>query len=85
MMPATVHSRDEEEWRLFEVYEASSAKEHAAASKLLDLHHGLSDPVYLKLLRDLRAIRIECNEDMLAIVAHHATMLMTIQSNDSVC
>jgi hypothetical protein len=50
---------------------ASSAQEHAAASKLLSPHHRLSDPAYMKLLGDLRAIRAECNKDMLAIVAHH--------------
>jgi hypothetical protein len=50
---------------------ASSAQEHAAASKLLSSHHRLSDPAYMKLLGDLRAIRAECNKDMLAIVAHH--------------
>jgi hypothetical protein len=62
--------RDGEECRLYGAYEASSAKEHAAASKLLNPHHGLYDPVYMKLLGDLRAIRMECNEDMLAIIAH---------------
>ena len=70
----TLHTtllRDDEECRLFGAYEASSAKEHAAASKLLNPHHGLSDPAYMKLLGDLRAIRMECNEDMLAIVAHY--------------
>jgi hypothetical protein len=30
----------------------------------------LSDPAYMKLHGDLRAIRLECNEDMLAIIAH---------------
>ena len=70
----TLHTtlpRDDEECRLFGAYEASSAKEHVAASKLLNPHHGLSDPAYMKLLGDLRAIRMECNEDMLAIVAHY--------------
>jgi hypothetical protein len=66
----TQHPRDEEECRLFGAYEASSAKEHAAASKLLNPHHALSHPAYIKLLGDLRAIRTECNEDMLAIAAH---------------
>jgi hypothetical protein len=63
--------QDGEEYRLFGVYEASSAREHAAASKLLNSHHGLSRPAYMKLLRDLRVIRMECNENMLAIVVHH--------------
>lgn len=63
--------RDDEERRLFVVYEAFSAKEHNAATKLLSPRHGLSQADYRKLLGDLRAIRIECNEDMLAIAAHH--------------
>jgi hypothetical protein len=67
----TKHAQDGEECRLFGAYEASSAKEHAAASKLLNPHHGLSDPAYMKLLGDLRAIRMECNGDMLAIIAHY--------------
>jgi len=70
-MPAIALPRDEEEWRLFGAYEASSAKEHAAASKLLNPHHSLSDLAYMKLLGDLRAIRMECNADMLAIIAHY--------------
>ena len=70
----TKHPRDEEERRLFGAYEASSAKEHTAASKLLNPHHSLSHPAYMKLLGDLRAIRTECNEGMLAIAAHHREM-----------
>jgi hypothetical protein len=65
------HLRDEEDYRLFEVYEASCAKEHAAAANLLVQHHSLSNPSYVMLLDDLRAIRTKCNADMLAIVAHH--------------
>ena len=70
----TKHTRDEEESRLFGAYEASSAKEHTAASKLLNPHHSLSHPAYMKLLGDLRAIRTECNDDMLAIAAHRREM-----------
>jgi hypothetical protein len=73
-LSVTLHTtlpRDEEECRLFGVYEASSAREHIAASKLLSSHHSLSNPAYIKLLGDLRAIRAECNGDMLAIEAHH--------------
>jgi hypothetical protein len=70
MTQLTKLSRDDEECRLFGAYEVSSAKEHAAASKLLNPHHGLSDPAYMKLLGDLRAIRMECNGDMLAIIAY---------------
>ncbi len=70
MTQLTKLSQHDEECRLFGAYEVSSAKEQAAASKLLNPHHGLSDPAYMKLLGDLRAIRMECNEDMLAIIAH---------------
>jgi hypothetical protein len=65
------HIRDEEECRLFTVYEVSSAKEHIAASKLLNWHDVFSHPTYRKLLHDLRSIRTECNANMLAITAHH--------------
>jgi hypothetical protein len=67
--------QDNEESRLFGVYEASSAQEHIAASRLLNWHHSLSHPGYVKLLSDLRVIRMACNEDMLAILAHHENML----------
>jgi hypothetical protein len=70
-MTPTKHSRDEEACRLFGKYEASSAKEHIAASKLLIWQGVLSHPAYKKLLHDLRAIRTECNAEMLAIAAHH--------------
>jgi hypothetical protein len=77
-LSVTLHTtlpRDDEECRLFGVYEASSGKEHAAASTLLSSHHSVSHSAYMKLLGDLRAIRAECNEDMLAIAAHHKKML----------
>jgi hypothetical protein len=74
MTQPTKHSRDDEECRLFGVYEASSAKEHTAASRLLNWRHSLSHPAYMKLLGDLRTIRTECNGDMLAIAAHHRKM-----------
>jgi hypothetical protein len=61
-------------WRP-QAYEVSSVKEHAAATKLLNPSHGLSDPAHIKLLGDLRAIRKECNEDMRAIAAHHKKKL----------
>jgi hypothetical protein len=70
----TILPQDKEEYRLFGAYEVSSAKEHASASKLLNPHHGLSDPAYMTLLGELRAIRMECNKDMLAIIAHHKSL-----------
>jgi hypothetical protein len=71
MTQPTKDSRDGEECRLFGLYETASAKEHIAASKLLNPLHDFSDPAYMKLLGDLRAIRMECNHNMLAIAAHH--------------
>jgi hypothetical protein len=79
-MRQTLLPKDKEGERLFALYEASSAKEHTAASRLLTPHHGLSNAACLKLLADLRVIRTECNADMLAIAAHHEKMreLLTV-------
>jgi hypothetical protein len=65
------HARDHEGARLFAVYEASRAKEHSAASQLLYPSSSLPHEKYLKLIGDLRAIRMDCNEKMLALRAHH--------------
>ena len=70
----TLLPRDKEEERLFALYEASSAKEHTAASRLLNSHHGLSKMACTKLLSNLGAVRTKCNADMLAIEAHHEKM-----------
>ena len=48
--------------------------------KLLSPHHGLSQADHRKLLGDLRDIRMECNEDMLAIGAHHKKEVRTPNS-----
>jgi hypothetical protein len=53
------------------VYMRLPVPRSTAASKLLNWHHSLSHPTYMELLGDLRAIRTECNEDMLAITAHY--------------
>jgi hypothetical protein len=73
--------KDKEGERLFALYEASSAKEHNAASRLLNPHHYLSNVSYIELLAELRAIRARCNKDMLAIGVHHDKMqdLLTVQ------
>ena len=76
--------RDEEECRLFGAYEVSSAKEHTAASKLLNPHQSLSRPAYMKQLGDLRDIRMECNEGMLAIAAHHREMQSQVDTPNRV-
>jgi hypothetical protein len=80
VMRQTLLPKDKEGERLFALYEASSAKEHTAASRLLTPHRDLSNAAYLKLLTDLRVIRTECNADMLAIAEHHEKMreLLTV-------
>ena len=67
----TLLPKHKEGERLFALYEASAAKEHTAASRLVNPHRYLSNASYIELLADLRAIRTQCNEDMLAIKAHH--------------
>ena len=63
--------RDDEEYRLLAVYEASCAREHAAAAQLLYPHPNLPHGAYMKLVGDLQTIRKDCNEQMLAVRAHH--------------
>jgi capsule polysaccharide export protein KpsE/RkpR len=66
---------DDEAYRLFALYEASSAKETAATYRLLNLNHRLPHREYMTLLGDLRSMRMECNEQKLAIEAHRTKML----------
>ena len=63
--------RDDEECRLNAVYEASCAREHAAAVHLLYPPANLAHAAYMKLVGDLQTIRKDCNEQMLAVRAHH--------------
>jgi hypothetical protein len=63
--------RDDEEYRLIAVYEASLAKEHAAAVQLLYPSPNLTHRAYMKLVGDLQTIRKDCNEQMLAVRARH--------------
>jgi hypothetical protein len=74
------HARDDEGARLFAVYEASCAKEHSAASQLLYPRRSLAYETYMKLVGDLRTIRTECNEQLLAVRAHHNKMKERIMS-----
>jgi hypothetical protein len=67
--------QDNEECRLFALYEASSDKEIAATYRLLYPSHRLLHPEYTKLVAALRVLRMECNDEMLAILAHHKKML----------
>ena len=66
--------RDDEGTRLFAVYEAFRVKEPATASQLLYPSRRLPDETYMKLIDDLRAIRTDCNDKMLAVRAHHDQM-----------
>ena len=74
MIRETRLPRDDEGARLFAVYEASCTKEHAAASQLLYPSRRLPDETYMKLIDDLRAIRTDCNDKMLAVREHHDQM-----------
>jgi hypothetical protein len=67
--------RDDEEYRLIAMYEASRAKEHAAAVQLLYVRPNLPHGEYMKLVGDLRNVRKDCNEQMLAVRACHDKML----------
>jgi len=73
----TLHTRiprDNEEYQLIAAYEASRAKEHAAAGQLLYPRRSLSHETYMKLVSDLQTIRTDCNDKMLAVRAHHNKM-----------
>jgi hypothetical protein len=67
--------RDDEEYRLIAIYEASRTKEHAAAVQLLYVSPNLPHEEYLKLVDDLQTVRKDCNEQMLAVRAHHNKLL----------
>jgi hypothetical protein len=67
--------RDDEEYRLIAMYEASRAKEHAAAVHLLYVSTNLPHGEYMKLVGDLQTVRKDCNEQMLAVRARHDKVL----------
>ena len=67
--------RDDEEYRLIAIYEASRAKEHAAAVQLLHVPPNLPHGEYMKLVDDLQNVRKDCNEQMLAVRARHDKIL----------
>jgi hypothetical protein len=71
--------------RLFALYEASSAKEIATTYQLLYPRRILPHETYIQLVSDLRAIRAECNDNRLAIAAHHrkTSGLATLQRSPS--
>jgi hypothetical protein len=75
VIPNTQLPRDNEECRLFALYEASSAKEITATYQLLYPGRSLPHETYMEMVDALRAIRTECNDNMLAIRAHRMKML----------
>jgi hypothetical protein len=74
----TINTRlpiDDEGERLFALYETSSAKEITTRYQLLYPSHILPHETYIQLVGDLRAIRVECNDNRRAIAAHHRKTL----------
>jgi hypothetical protein len=71
MGPDARLSRNNEEYRLLEVYEEARAEEIAASSRLLYPNQRLSHPAYMQLVADLRVMRTECDQKMLAVKAYH--------------
>ena len=68
-------SRNEEECRLLAVYEVCRAKEHAASSRLLCPDRKLAHEEYMQLVAELRVMRTECDQKMLAVKAYHSDRL----------
>jgi hypothetical protein len=58
---------DDEEARLFALYDLSSAKEMEVSCQLLYPVRNLPHETYIKLIETLRIIRTECNDNRLAI------------------
>ena len=75
MRPDARLSRNDEEYRLLAVYEESRDKETAASSRLLYPDRKLAHPEYMQLVTDLRAMRAECDQKMLAVKAYHSKRL----------
>jgi hypothetical protein len=74
MKPNITLPIDDEETRLFGLYERSSAKEIAATCQLLYPGRNLPYNTYMNILADLRVIRTECNKNMLAVGKHRREM-----------
>jgi hypothetical protein len=75
MRPDARLARNNEEDRLLAVYEESRAKEIAASSRLLYPDRKIPHPEYMQLLADLRVMRRECDQKMLAVRAYHSKRL----------
>jgi hypothetical protein len=68
-------TRNDEEYRLLAVYEESRIKEHAASSRLLHPTRKLSHPEYMQRVAELRVMRTDCDQKMLAVKAYHSEQL----------
>jgi hypothetical protein len=75
MRPDPRLSRNHEEYRLLALYEESRAKENAASSRLLYPDRKLPHPEYMQLVADLRVMRTECDQKMLAVKAYRSKRL----------
>jgi LmbE family N-acetylglucosaminyl deacetylase len=83
VIPNTKLPRDDEGYRLFALYEASSAKEIAATYQLLYPGRSLPHETYMEMVSDLRAIRAECNDNMLAVGKHRQKMRERLSIDDA--
>jgi hypothetical protein len=68
-------SRDEAELGLLAVYEECRAKEHSASTRLLYPNRKLAHEEYMQLVDELRVMRTECDQKMLAVKAYHSERL----------
>jgi len=56
-------------------YEECRAKEHNASSRLLHSDRKLAHEEYMQLLAELRVMRTECDQKVLAVKAYHSERL----------
>jgi hypothetical protein len=75
MRPDPRLSRNEAERGLLAVYEECRAKEHDASSRLLYPNRKLAHEEYMQLVAELRVMRTECDQKMLAVKAYHSERL----------
>jgi hypothetical protein len=68
-------SRNHEEYRLLALYEESRAIEILASSRLLYPDRKLEHAEYMQLVANLQAMRMECDQKMLALKAYHSMRL----------
>jgi hypothetical protein len=62
------------ERQLLAISEACVALEHAAAAQLLDPHHSLRYPAYMRMVDAYEALRAESKGKRLAVIAHRKKM-----------